>query len=69
MKVRQVTPEQRDALAGQEFAPDSHFSPTEDADGNWFISNEEIEQNTNADFDWVKDLPEIQHNPKRLPFP
>lgn len=59
-----LTIEQKDLLVGQLFAPDSYFNPVQDADDNWFISIEEIDQCVNEQFMWVKDLPLIPYNPK-----
>jgi hypothetical protein len=59
-----LTIEQKDLLVGQLFAPDSYFNPVQDADDNWFISVEEIDQCVNEQFMWVKDLPLIPYNPK-----
>jgi len=40
------------------------FNSTLDADGNWFISNEEVAQTTNEEFtSWINDLTEIDYNP------
>jgi len=63
MKVAKLTLTQKNKLVGQEYATDSYFNPTLDADGNWFISVEEVNQCTNADFNWVKDLPLIEFKP------
>jgi hypothetical protein len=71
MKVRQLTIEQKDALIGQTFDGVQFFNPTLDADGNWFISQECIDQCTHQGItEWVHDLPEIDHNPivSELPF-
>ncbi|MCD6017290.1 MAG: hypothetical protein K0S53_411 [Bacteroidetes bacterium] len=64
MKVHQLTIEQKDLLEGQQFAPDSFFGATQDANENWFISIEEVEMCINESFLWVKDLPLIDYNPK-----
>lgn len=76
MKLNELTKEQRltyvglltelqkDELVGQWYAPDSYFNPIEDADNNWIISQEEINQCINPDFIWVKDLPLIEYKPK-----
>lgn len=64
MKVRLLNAKQVEQIRGQEYAPNSLFSPTEDADGNMFISQEEVDQNTNPKFEWVKDLLEIEHKRK-----
>lgn len=59
-----LTDNEKDALIGQLYMPDSYFNPVQDADDNWFISVEEIDQCTNEEFMWVKDLPLIPYNPK-----
>jgi len=59
-----LTIEQKDLLVEQLFAPDSYFNPVQDADNNWFISIEEIDQCVNEQFMWVKDLLLIPYNPK-----
>jgi hypothetical protein len=65
MKVRQLTAEQKDLLIGQMWNNGTHFNPTLDANGNWFISNEEVIGCTheNGAFEWIHELPEIDHNP------
>lgn len=62
--VALLTEKEKDALIGQLYMPDSYFNPIQDADNNWFISVEEIDQCTNDEFMWVKDLPLIPYNPK-----
>ena len=64
MKVRQLTTEQKDQLIGQMYDGVQFFNPTLDADGNWFISNEEVNQTTNEEFiSWINELTEIDYNP------
>jgi hypothetical protein len=65
MKVRQLTVEQKDQLNGQKWNNGAFFNPTQDADGNWFISNEEVNGCTheNGAFEWIHELPEIDYNP------
>lgn len=63
-EVYLLTEEQAFELGGQQFAPDSYFNPIQDADDNWIISVEEVEQCINEDFMWVKLLPTIPFNPK-----
>ena len=64
MKVRQLTLEQKDLLVGKTYDGVQFFNPTLDADGNWFISNEEVSQTTNEEFvAWISDLTEIDYNP------
>jgi len=59
--VAQLTQEQAEQLQGVEFAPDSFFNPIQDANGNYIISLEEVEQ---CDIQWVKELPRIEYLPK-----
>ena len=65
MKVRQLTQEQKDLLVGQTYDGVQFFNPTLDAAGNWFISNEEVNNciHENVVYEWIHDLPEIDHNP------
>ena len=64
MKVRQLTEEQKNLLEGKMYDGVQFFNPTQDADGNWFISNEEVVQTTNEEFtSWINDLTEIDYNP------
>ena len=81
MKLNELTKEQRTTyvglltelqkndLVGQLYAPDSYFNPIQDAQDNWVISIEEIEQCVNPDFLWVKDLDMIPYEPKPTPPP
>jgi hypothetical protein len=68
MKVGLLTIEQKDSLIGQWYAPDSYFNPIQDAQDNWVISTEEMEQCVNPDYLWVKDLPLIEYLPKETPI-
>lgn len=61
MKVRQLTQEQKDLLVGQTWDGVQYFNPTLDANGNWFISNEEV--NGCTTIAWLFTLPEIDYNP------
>ena len=56
MIVAQLTQEQAEQLKGVEFVNDNFFNPILDADGNYIISLEEVNQ---CDIDWVKELPLI----------
>jgi hypothetical protein len=69
MKVRQLTAEQKDLLIGQMWNNGSYFNPTQDANGNWFISNEEVNGCEKSEFSWVKELLEIDYNPVVTEFP
>lgn len=54
-----ITEEQYDLIVGQMYNNDSFFHPVMDCNANWVISEQEIDQCVNPDFDWVKNLPLI----------
>ena len=60
MEVHLLTEQQAIWLDGVEYVADNYFNPIQDADGNWIISIEEVEQSS---LDWVKFLPLITYNP------
>jgi hypothetical protein len=66
MKVGLLTITQKNKLVNKEFSEDSFFNPIQDKNGKWVISVEEIEQ-ANELFEWVKDLPLIDYEPKPTP--
>ena len=64
MNVRQLTVEQKDLLVGQIWGANGQlFNPQLDVDGNWFISQEEVDGCVNENFTWVNTLPFIVYNP------
>jgi hypothetical protein len=69
IQVGLLTVEQRNSLIGQWYAPDSYFNPIQDAQDNWIISTQEMEQCVNPDYLFVKDLPLIEYIPKPTPTP
>jgi hypothetical protein len=69
IQVGLLTIEQKDELIGQWYDSDSYFNPIQDANDNWIISTEEIDQCINPDLLWVKDLPLIEYIPKPTPPP
>ena len=60
MKVYLLTEEQAALLIGLEFIPDNYFNPIKDANNNFIISIEEVEQ---CDIEWVKNLELIDYLP------
>jgi hypothetical protein len=64
IKVGILTIEQKDSLVEQLYAPDSYFNPIQDAQDNWVISVEEMNECINPDYLWVKDLELIEYTPK-----
>jgi hypothetical protein len=63
MIVGLLTIEQKDELVGVEVQYDWYFNPVQDGNGDWIISTQEIDNNTNPDVMWVKDLPLIEYVP------
>jgi hypothetical protein len=59
-----LTDAQKDELVGQLFDDDSYFNPIQDNSDNWIISIEEIKNNKNPNFMWIKDLEMIIYIPK-----
>jgi hypothetical protein len=64
MQVYLLTPEEAESLVGVPFIPDCYFNPIQDANDDWIISQEEVEQ---CSIDWVKELPLIDYFPKPDP--
>jgi len=69
IQVGLLTEIQKDELIGQLYDLDSYFNPIQDIDDNWIISTEEMQQNENPNFTWVRDLPLIEYLPKPTPPP
>jgi hypothetical protein len=71
MNVYKLTIEQKNLLIGQKWDSETYFNPVEDADGNWFITEQQINGCTheNGAFEWIHNLPLIPYNPLILNFP
>ena len=70
IKVRELTEQQAELLVGKVWGYQGQFfNPQIDANGNWFISNEEVngctlQQALSIGCDsWLLTLPEIDYNP------
>jgi len=59
-QVALLNEEQLTQLVAVEYMEDCFFNPIQDADGNWVISLEELDQ---CRIEWVKTLPLIDFNP------
>jgi hypothetical protein len=60
IQVALLTTEEANQLKGAEIVKDNYFNPIQDANDNWIISLEEVEQST---IEWLKDLPIIDYQP------
>lgn len=65
-KVGLLDQEEKEAIEGQRFADGKYFTPLQDADKNWVLPLNEIKNNKNIDFWWVKHLPLIDYKPKQM---
>ena len=63
MIVYLLTIKQKNELVGIEFQENNYYNPLQDFNKNWVISQQEVEQTTNENYLWVKDLPEIEYKP------
>jgi hypothetical protein len=63
MKVHKLTATQKNKLVGVEYIPNCSYNPIQDGSGVWIITSEEVEQTTNENYLWVKDLPQIEYIP------
>ena len=60
MKVFKLTATQKNKLLGVQFIEDNFYNPVQDNNGVWIITSEEVEQTTDENYLWVKDLPQIE---------
>lgn len=58
-----LTPTQKDLLVGQEYTPGAIFWPVQDCNGTWLITQEEIDQLTNEEFAWIRELVASEYCP------
>ncbi|MBX7204133.1 MAG: hypothetical protein K1X81_01800 [Bacteroidia bacterium] len=51
-----LTESQKNELLGKPFCSDSYFNPVQDVNGDWFISQSEVDNCSNEGYMWVKQL-------------
>ena len=69
MIVYILTEQQKELIVGKEYIKDSYFNPIQDINDNWIISEEEVLTAENEDVLWVKDLQQIEYEPKPIERP
>jgi len=69
MIVYLLTEQQKELLVGKEYIIDSYFNPIQDINDNWIISEYEVLNAENEDILWVKDLEQIEYEPKPIERP
>ena len=69
MQVVKITEEQKDQLVGQTWDGVQFFNPTIDADGQYFVSQEEVGGCNKRGLQWLKSCELIEHNPVVVNFP
>ena len=65
-KVGLLDQDEKEALEGEKYDLNNFFTPEEDLDGNWILPINQIQNNKNIDFWWVKYLPLIDYKPKQM---
>ena len=58
-----LTPTQATQISGKHFNSSSIFNPVQDIDGDYFIFEGEVNDCTNEDYLWVKDLTPSEYVP------
>jgi len=69
MIVYLLTETQKELLVGKEYIIDSYFNAIQDINDNWIISEEEVNLAAYEDILWVKDLQQIEYQPKPIERP
>ena len=69
MIVYLLTEEQKNSLIGKRYFSNSYFNPIQDINDNWIISEYEVLNAENEDILWVKDLQQIEYQPKPIERP
>ncbi len=75
IKVKQLTEAQKNALVGQTYDGVQFMNPPQDANGNWYLSQEVynaitlVRANEIGVISWWLTLPEIDFNPVVLDSP
>ena len=66
-----LTPDQKDQIQGQEFAPFECFNCVQDINNIWFnfVTEQQIPLIQESQYAWVLDLPEGEYIPKPTPNP
>lgn len=54
-----LTAAQKNSLLGQEFKASTKFNPIQDASNRWVLTESQVTECDNPDFQWVKDLPQV----------
>lgn len=68
MKSYKLSNSQAQELTGVSFDGEQLFNPIEDANGNFIISSIEVDNCTNKNCMFVKDLELIDSTPKTMPI-
>ncbi len=64
IKVHLLIQSEKDLILGKQYAPNSYFNPIQDNNNNWIISIEEVNNCVFSEFEWTKNCPLIDWNPK-----
>ena len=59
--VHLLTSTQKDSLLGNKYTDNTYFFPIQDLNGNWVLSQQEVDFCTNKNFEWLKETPIIEY--------
>jgi hypothetical protein len=65
-KVGILDNDEKEALEGEKYDLNNFFTPEQDADGNWVLPLNQIQNNKNINFWWVRYLPLIDYKPQQM---
>jgi len=57
MEAYRLTVSEKNSLEGVKYDGVQYYNPVQDINDNWFISTQEVDNTTNPECLWVKDLP------------
>lgn len=68
MQGYKLTPEQKTELDGKEYKQGCFFNPVPDANGDYFIFEQEVQGCEKPNYGWVKELELIDYTPTQEPL-
>lgn len=66
MQLYKLSTQQKEQITNQTYSDNCYFNPIEDINGDFFITQEEIDNCINPNFLWVKQLELNIYQPKQL---
>jgi|688.fasta_scaffold173310_2 hypothetical protein len=66
MKLYKLSIEQKEEIQDKMYFDNCYFNPIEDINGDFFITQQEVDDCTNNNFLWIKELELNDYEPKQL---